>query len=802
MYKSYLILAVRRLLKERLYSLIKITGLSVALTCIFLIFLFVSDELSYDTYHDSPGDLYRVVQMPLDGSEANPTATTPFPLYEMVIDDYNHIVKSATRFFNQRAPKVSLNYIDGDRQFNETKFFFADSTVFDLFKVDFILGDPQNALKSPDGLVMTESVAKRYFGDEDPLGKVIRVEGRFNLVVSGVIKDIPSNSHVQFEILGAFHSLNNLWVGGIPNDWEWNICWTYVRVNDGIRTEVLNQALRDISDEIQDRRDTSPIYFSSQNVPDIRLNSNLIAEIGPTSSRLYITIVVYIGLFILFVASVNFINLSLASSTIRSKEVGVRKVLGAKKSQLITQNLIESFLVGTIALLFSVLLIISVIPWFNELTGKTITFFSIFNPEFWLFSLLVVSTIVILAGLYPAVVMSAWSPLDLFRSGSLGNKSTSLLSNGLIIIQFAVATMLIAGTWTVFKQLEHIQNQRLGFDQDQVIMIPTSFTRLIFFYEPFREQILMHPRVKSVNGLSAVLGTEFQTFGYEVEQFNIGSTQSYPFYFVTHGFLETFDIPLITGRFFSPEFSNDVENSIIVNESFVQSVGWGSPEQALGKIVRRDDLRREVIGVVSDFNFSNLKNGVEPLVLELPQVIPSQIAYIAVKLEQGNPSDALALIESKWKEFDPSRPIQYFFLDDRIQMQYYNEVTLGRVAGFFAVISVLISCFGLFGLASFTTERKSRSIGIRKVMGASVSHIVYLLSKDFLKLVIISNIIAIPLVYWLMSIWLEGFAYRIDISLFILILTVILSLLIAFISVAYKTIKAATSNPIDSLRYE
>jgi putative ABC transport system permease protein len=802
MYKSYLKLAVRRLLKERLYSVIKITGLSVALTCIFLIFFYVSDELSYDTYHDRPEDLYRVIQMPLDGSETDPTATTPFPLYEIIIDDYRHIVKSATRLFNQRAPKVSLNYIEGDRQFNETKFFFADSTVFDVFKVEFIQGDPGNALKNPDGLVMVESVAKRYFGDENPIGKVIRVEGRFNLVVSGIIKDIPSNSHVQFEILGAFHSLNNLWVNGIPNDWEWNICWTYVRVAEGVHKDELNQALRDISDEIQDRRDTSPIYFSSQNVSDIRLNSNLIAEIGSTSSRLYIIIVVYIGLFILFVASVNFINLSLASSSIRSKEVGVRKVLGANKSQLVTQQMIESFLVGTIALFLSVLIIIGVIPLFNELTGKMTSVNDIINIQFWSFALILVTAIVVLAGAYPAMVMSSWSPLELFRSGSLGNKSTSRLSSALIIVQFTVATMLIAGTWTVFKQLEYIQDQRLGFDKDQVIMLPTSFTRLIFFFEPFREQILTHPRVKSVTGLSAILGTEYQTFGYEVDQFNVGSTQSYPFYFVTHDFLETFNIPLVSGRFFNINFTNDVVNSIIVNESFVKSVGWGSPEQAIGKIVRRDDLRREVIGVVKDFNFSNLKNQVEPLVLELPQVIPSQIAFLAVKLEPGNPADALALIESKWKEFDPTRPIQYFFLDDRIQLQYYNEITLGRVASFFAIISILISCFGLFGLASFTTERKSRSIGIRKVLGASVSNIVILLSKDFLKLVLISNIIAIPVIYWLMSMWLENFAYRVKVSPFVLILTVLISLLIAFISVAYKTIKAATSNPIDSLRYE
>ena len=799
---SYISLAIRRIFRERMYSVIKITGLSVALCCLFMIFLFVSDELSFDRHNQSPEQIYRIMQMPDAGNDNDPAATTPFPLYGKLINEQDHIIESATRFFNQRAPKFSLNYVEKDIQFNETRFFFADSTVFDVFDVEFVLGDRESALRNPNGLVMTTTTAERYFGSDDPIGKVIRFDGRFNLVVSGVVEPLPKTSHFQFDLLGAFEAANGMYVGGIPTDWEWNICWTYVRVKDGIDEAELNAVLRNISSEIQPLREASPIYYAAQPLLDIRLNSDLAGEIGPTSSKQYLTIVFYIGLFILLIASVNFINLSLASSMGRSKEVGVRKVLGADRGQLILQHLMEALLICLLSLIIAVLIIILMMPYFNGLTGKQLDITHLFNGEFWAFASLITLIVTLIGGIYPALIMSSWSPLDLFRTGNPKQSSSFKVSNGLIVVQFAVASMLIAGTWVVYNQLDLIRNQRLGFDQEQVVMVPSALTRLIFFYDTFKEQVESHPQVASMAGVSAVLGTDYNTYGYEIENYNEGSSQSIAFYYVTYDMIETFGIPLAEGRFFDRDFGTDQTDAIVINESFVKMAGWESNSQAIGKEIKRDGESKRVIGVIRDFNYSNLRRQIEPLVLEMPFHVPTLIGYIGIKMTSADHQDAIDWIGQQWKTIDPTRPFEYFYLDERVQAQYENETRLAGVTGFYSVVSIIISCIGLFGLASYTTARKSKTIGIRKVLGASVSNIVLILSSEFLKLVIIANIIALPTIYWLMNLWLQNFAYRTDISFLILLVTFFMTLIIAFLTVSLQSYKAASRNPIESLRYE
>jgi putative ABC transport system permease protein len=799
---SYLSLAIRRIVKERMYSVIKIAGLSVALSCMFLIYLFVVDELRYDRHNSEPETIFRIIQIPDRGNEGDPAATTPFPLLERLLSDYPNLVESGTRFFNQRAPKISLNYQEKDIQFNETRFFFADSTVFDIMRVRFTHGNAESALRAPDALVMTTETARRYFGDEDPIGKTIRVEGRFNLTVSGIIEPIPSTSHIQFDMLGAFQSANGFYVQGIPDDWEWNIVWTYVRVREGVTKDRLDLALRNLSAEIEPLRAASTIYYEAQPLLDIRLNSDLAGEIGPTSSRLYITIVLYVGLFILLIASVNFINLSLASSMGRAREVGVRKALGADRSQLVVQHLTEALLISTISLVSAVLMIIALIPAFNGITGKLVTFSALTDVYFWLFAAGVVLAVTLVAGIYPALVMSLWSPITLFRSGTPGKSVTMRVSNALVILQFVVSTMLIVGTWTIYNQVDYIRNQRLGFDQDRVILVPTAFTRLIFFFDTYLEQIKNHPHVVSATGLSAIVGYDFNTYGYQLEGFNALSSQSIPFYYVTYDADQTLGLEMVAGRFFDRNFGTDATDGIVVNEAMVRTAGWGTAEDAIGKEIRRDDIRKRVIGVVRDFNYSNLRRQIEPLVLEMPSFIPSQIGYVAVKLAGDTPIEALQWLEEQWEVLDPTRPFEYFHLDTRLQSQYDLELRLAEVTGFFSAISVIISCIGLFGLASYSTQRKSKTIGIRKVLGASVSNIVLILSSEFIRLVLIANVIALPVIYWLMSQWLENFAYRTEINSVELIATFLVTTLIAFATVSIQTVRAATRNPVDSLRHD
>lgn len=802
MFYKYITLSFRRLSRERLYSFIKISGLAVALCCTFLIYLYAIQELSYDKHNQYPDQLYRVIQLPTEGSEASPTATTPFPLRDRILIDYPHLFQTSARLFNQRVPKVSFNYIDGNKQFNETRFFFADSTIFQIFKVEFIEGDSQSPLANPNGLVMTEPTARRYFGSENAIGKTVRLEGRIDLVVTAVIAPLPETSHVQFDMLGAFEAIKGIYVSGIPTSWEWNICWTYVRSAPGVGKSQLDNALRTISDDIQDQRDISPIHFSAQPVPTIRLHSELFAEIGPVSNMFYIKLVSYIGLFVLLIAGINFINLSLASASGRSKEVGMRKVLGGQKHELFSQHLTEAVVIGVISLVVAFLLILLALPWFGNLTGKSAGIFTLLRPDFLLFALSTTLFVTIISGIYPSLVMSSWSPVQLFKPGMAGKPGKFKLSHVLIVLQFVVASVLISGTWMAFKQIEHVKNQRLGFDQEQVLMVPTSLTRLIFFYDTFREQVLTDPSVISVTGLSAVMGFEHQVFGYEVEDQNSGSKVSYPFYFIMDGFQETFRIPLVAGRYFRENSVADRDQGLLVNETFVRNAGWESPEEALGKLVVRDDLRRSIIGVVSDFNFSSLHTGLEPLVLEYPQLVPTQIAYLAIRIAPGDPSRAIEWINSKWKEIDPTRPMEYFYLDDKLGQLYIQEEKFLETAGFFTLISIIISCVGLFGLASFTTQKRSKSIGVHKVMGAGTGQIVYLLSKEFLILVLIANLIALPIMFYGMNNWLQNFAYRIPIDFLIPAFALIITIVIAFLSVSYQTVRAASRNPVDSIRYE
>lgn len=802
MVRSYINLVFRRLRKERLYSIIKVAGLATAFCCAFLIYIYVSSELRYDRHNIDSEQLYRVIQLPASGSDADRMATTPFPLHGVLENDLSHLVSHSARLFNQRAPKVSLNYIEADRQFNERQFFFADSTFFHLFDVTFVRGDAASALSAPNGLVMTRPTAERYFGDDNPIGKTIRFEGRFNLVVTAVVESLPSTSHVQFDMLASFASVAGIYSNGIPTTWDWNICWTYIRAQEGVTKAQLDASLENIARDYADRRTGSPIVYVAQPVTEIRLHSDLQAEIGPVSDMQYIRILSYIGLFILIIAAINFVNLSLAGTSNRTKEVGMRKVLGAERSQIFWQYLGESLIVGCISLLISVVVIALALPYFGMFIGQTMGISTIFELEFWLFAILAATLVTAIAGVYPSVILASWSPMALFRPTQVQRGGTSRLSKTLIVMQFAIAAILISGTWIVYNQLNFLKNERLGFEKEQVVVIPASLTRLIFYYDVFSEQVKQHHLVQHVTGTSVVIGTNFSMFGYEIEGFQNEESVSIPMYFSMPEFDKTYGINIVAGRFYDPNFSTDPTESVLVNEAFIRRVGWGNPQNALGKQIRRGNFRYNVIGVMEDFNFDSLHKEIDPLVIEHAKVIPTQVSYIAVKLAAGDPSDAIDWMRAKWHENDPNRPFEYFFLDDRLEQLYENEQQLAQVAGLFSLVSIIISCFGLFGLASYTTQKQSKSIGIRKVMGASVSNIVMLLAKEFMILVIIANAIAIPLVFLLMGRWLEDFAYRVQIDPIILFSAFFITVLIAFLSVSYQTIRAATRNPIDSIRYE
>ncbi|MCH8524043.1 MAG: ABC transporter permease [Balneolales bacterium] len=800
MIQGFLLLLSRRLRKELLYTVIKIAGVATAFACTFLMYIFVAEELRFDRHNDRYEELYRITQIPRDGTDLEPAAITPFPLQTLLYEQYDHVISHAARLFNNRLPRVSMNYVEGDRQFYESRFFFADSTLFDIFEVRFLQGDANRALAQPDGLVITRETAQRYFGNENPIGKRIRFEGRFDLTVTGVIEPQPETSHVQWDMLASMEALGGLFQGGIPPFWDWSIVWTYVRTHPGVSQEALDVALESISMDVEERLGSSPTWFTSQPITDIRLRSNLYAEIGPVSSVQYVHILMYIALFILSIAVINFINLSLATSSTRTLEVGMRKVLGADKKQIFTQYMSEALVTGMLAMISAVLLLLFIFPWYGDITGRSTDFSVLLDGFFWLFAFGVTIGASTISGIYPSIVLSSWSPLALFERQRQENSAGNYLSRALIVVQFAVAAFLIAGTWIVFTQLDFMRNQRLGFDQEQTVVIPAGFTRMIFYYDSFKQQTTQHPDILEVIGSNVIIGTETQTFGYRIDGVNNAEETSYPVFLVTEGFEQVLGIELLAGRPFSVDFINDATESVIVNERFVRRMGWSDPNDAVGRIIRRDGFRFEVIGVLPDFNITSLHREIEPVVFELAKNIPAQIGYVMVKVRPGDPSGALRALEEAWVEVDPNRPFEFFFLDERIEQQYQNEQQLARVTGFFAIIAILLSCFGLFGLASYATMRKKRSIGIRKVLGASVSNLILLQSREFLMLVVLANLVAIPLIFWVMGSWLEGFAYRIAIGYGLILSTFLITLIIAFISVAWQTTKAALQNPVDSIQ--
>lgn len=802
MNRGFFTLVFRRLRSESLYTIIKIAGLATALASAFLIYLYTADELRFDQHNEAAESLYRVIQTPREGTDLDPAAITPFPLHTLLQEQYSHVIGSSARLFNNRLPRISMRYADGDKQFYERRFFFADSTLFNIFEVTFIQGDAASALSRPDALVMTRETARRYFGDEDPIGKVVRFDGRFDLTVTAIIESLPETSHVQWDVLASMESLSGLFQGGIPQTWDWSIVWTYIRAAEGVTQKELDEALYELSVDVEDRIRSSPTWFVSQPVTDIRLHSDLYAEIGPVSSIAYIKILAWIAGFILTIAVINFVNMSLATSTSRTVEVGMRKVLGAGRSQIFSQYMGEAMVTGLLALLAAILLLVVLMPWFGEITGREASLSMLNSIPFWGFAAGVSVLSASIAGLYPSLILSGWSPLKLFRENRNAESSGAWLSRGLILLQFSVAAFLIAGTWVVFSQLDFMRNERLGFDHEQTVVIPAGLTRMIFFWDAYRDQARQHPQVQQVIGTNVVFGTENQTFGYVIDGRIEDGEISVPIYFVTEGFEEVFGLDLVAGRAFSSNFMNDAMESVIVNERFVRQMGYESAEDALGRTLRRDNFQFSIVGVVRDFNFASLHREIEPLVFEMPKNVPAQIGYVMARLEPGNPEAALGALEAAWKEVDPNRPFEYFWLDDQIQQQYENEEQLAGVSGFFAIIAIALSCFGLFGLASYSALRKRKSIGIRKVLGASTTQLVMLLSREFMLLVIAANILALPAVVWFMSNWLEGFAYRIEIGPVILISTFLLTLLIAFSSVSWQTIRAASQNPVKSIRHE
>lgn len=801
MLRNYLKVIFRNLIKNKAFSFINIFGLAMGLACFVLIGAYIKDELSYDQYHPDNDRIYRVVEIIKDTEESS---SCPFSVGSTLLNDYPNEVEDMVRFFNFQAPSLTLESTP-EKKYREKRLFFADSTVFDVFAFPLKVGDRKTVLDQPNSIVLTEELARKYFGDENPIGQSLEYEGNHVLQVTGILGEIPANSHFLFDGLISYSTLRNI-LGGEPQGWVWNPNWTYVKLREGIGPADLEAKFPDFVKQYFPAFIKEDVTLYLQPLKDIHLHSHLDYEIRPNSDMSYIYVFLAIALFIILIATINYVNLSTARSAQRAREVGMRKTLGASKRQLVTQFIGESIIMCILAGIVAIGIIEILLPFFNPLAGKDFSRASMFAQPFifwgFLFTMLALG---VLGGLYPAFFLSSFNSVEVLKNMySQGTKGVQLRKM-LVTGQFALSIILVVGTLVSYKQLQLLQSKNLGFNKDQVMVISVQSSPIVEKYESFKNNLLRSAQVQSVTAMELPIGAEYQNHEYRPEGVTDKEWVYYPSIFVLPDFVKTFGLEMVAGRTFLEGNEKDKTESVIINETLVKELGWGTANQAIGREFNTPGGDARVIGVLKDFNTASLHQPISSFVIDLPNT-PNHlnffIRYVAIRISGQEVPQTINFIEESWNQFDPDRPMEFFFLDDRLEQLYDFERKLNKAAGAFALLAILIACLGLFGLATYTAERRTKEIGIRKVLGASVGNIFLLLSKEFTYLVLIAFFIASPLAYYFINIWLEKFAYQTTIGPGIFLLAGGLTLLISWATISYQALRAAWANPVESIRSE
>ncbi len=795
MFRNYLKTSLRNLLKYKGYSFINITGLTIGITCSVLILLWVNNELSYDRFHENSDRIYRVDVRAVWGDTKIRQAFTPALLTPTMRKDFPEM---------EEGVKISkwggTTIICDDRTFNEDGILAVDSTFFDVFSFGLVKGDRNNVLKEPNSVVLTVSTADRLFGTEDPVGKIILIDSDRQFTVTGIAENVPANSHFHFDYL---LSLNTFEYNRSRN-WFANNFRTYILLREGADYRQLDAKFPDFvsrylfeGGNYEEWAANGNFWeFYLQPLTDIHLNSHLSGEFEPNGNKAYVYIFFIVAMFILAIASINFVNLTTARSANRAKEVGIRKVVGSVRQQLIQQFLGESILISTLSVTLSVIAVKVLLPYFSNLVGTHLEFNIL--QEVLILPGLIISALAlgIFSGIYPAFFLSSFKPAAVLKGKVREGVKNSVLRNGLVIFQFAISVVLIICTLIVFKQLEFLQNEKLGFEKEQVIVVKNG-REVRDQMNPFREKLLQHPGIKIVSASHTLPGRFlnnilFNPEGEESLTLNIISCDE--------DFLESLKMEMDKGRFFSKDFPTD-SSAIIINQTAARLLNWDEP---LGK--QFSGFGRQamtVIGVIKDFHYASMRQEIRPMAL-IPLGINNgwNTNYVSIRVQIEDIPGTIGYIKKTWDSFVPEMTFEYSFLDEDFNSLYNNEQRTGRVFTVFMLLAVFIACLGLFGLASFMAEQRTKEIGIRKTLGASVSHIAMMLSGDFLKWIIISNIIAWPIAWYGMNTWLQDFAFRIRISFWFFLIAGVAALAFALLTVSYQAIKAARANPVDALKYE
>jgi putative ABC transport system permease protein len=769
-------------------------GLTVGMTACFLIFLYVKFELSYDSFHSKADRTYRVVadiKTPTEVINAGgpawavaPNARLDFPEIEQAVrvagDDHVLIRK-------------------GDIKFEEENSMWADSEFFKVFDFKLIKGDPNTALRDPYSIVFTESAVKKYFGNEDPIGQTLLITGDAHPAkVTGVMKDIPENSQIKGDVILSMSTITREWNKDLDQQWDNYGAKAFFLLKPGTSAKALQSKFPAFLEKRNGKEMKESQMYATlflEPVKDVYLYSTRNGSKTGNINNVYIFSIV--AVFILAIACINFINLTTARSVERAKEVGVRKVVGALQGQLARQFISESVIICLIAFVVTLGLSSLLLPLFNDLAGKVVSPGIFSNMSYILILFLSSIAIGLVAGLYPALVLSSFKPISVLKGRFSTGTRGILLRKGLVIAQFTISIALIISTIIVYNQMNYMRSQELGFNKDQVMVVNTG-------NDPgktaFNQALKDMPGIRSTSLSSSVPGGGNPGAYSEIENRN-GDLQiaNLDLYFVDFDFVPAYKIKILAGRPFSRDFMTDTTQAMLLNEAAVKMFGYKSPQEAIGKRFKQWGREGKIVGVMKDFHFRSLQQPIKPLSMRIEVNGPE---LISVNMPAANLTSTIAAIESKWKQYIPNRPFSYFFLDEFFDKQYRTEERFGKLFLNFAALAIFISCLGLLGLASYSTIQRTREIGIRKVMGASVSNIVNLLSKEFLLLVLISFVIATPLSWYFMHTWLLDFAYRISIGWWVFALAGGLAVMIAIVTISFQAIKAAIANPVKSLRTE
>ena len=817
MIKNYFKIAWRNMMKNKTFSFINIFGLCAGLVCCMLISLYILNETSYDKYQKNADSIYQVGTEFVGLNTFSKLPNTPAAMGEMMKEALPEIRQTTRLAALYSEDKTLLQYKNNNsaaKSFYESNGFLADSTFFRMFTYDFIEGNAATSLNTPNAIVLDEEIAKKLFGNEPALNKVIRVSsstnGDHDFLVTGVFKPIGKPSHIEGRFFmsmqgGSMADMIKRQAGNLATN---NMFFTYLELQPGASAEKLQAKFPSFLEKYAGKDLKAVGFYKKQflvPLTKIHLDEDVKNNVTPGGSKTYLYILASIALFTLLIACINFMNLATAQSSKRSSEVGIRKVLGAEKKWLITQFLGESVLMSLLAFFLAFIITELLLPLFNSVTDKNLLL--TFSSHFLFIGAFIVIAIItgLIAGSYPAFYLSSFQPAKVLKGKFSNSFSTLALRKGLVIFQFIISVVLIIASVVIAGQMKFLRSADLGFAQNQQVIIPLRSENAKKMYHSFKNELSKQSMIANVGaslyypGIQNIADNVFFKDGESMQE-----GKDVKMNYVDPGFLQTLEIRPIAGRIYSEDYPEDTSNALVLNQTSVKMLGFSSPEKAVNQSLHNtfngNTYNYKIIGVVKDFHFEDLHLAIGPYGFLLNN--PPLYNYAVVHVKSANMSSALDAIKNTWKSLNANEPFDYSFLDKDFQKNYSAEKRLSDIVGYFTIIAILISCLGLFGLATFSAEQRIKEIGVRKVLGASVTSIVALLSKDFLKLVIISIIIASPIAWFVMNKWLESFAFRINISWVYFTLTALAAIIIALITISFQAIKAAVANPVESLRSE